>query len=88
MLNYVTLIITHKTIHTFIINFQLISLTFDEAVTKNLVDEIWKPLLFDRLNPDKEPIGGTFFVPHEFSDYVKVNELYNNGFEIAVHSIS
>lgn len=70
------------------IYFQLISLTFDEAVTNELVEKTWKPLLFNRINPDKEPIGGTFFVPHEFTDYVKVNDLYNNGFEIAVHSIT
>lgn len=72
----------------FIISFQLISLTFDEAVTRNLVEKVWKPLLFDQVNPDKEPIGGTFFVPHEFTDYVEVNLLYNSGFEIGVHSIT
>lgn len=68
--------------------FQLVSLTFDEAVTFNLLEKTWKPLLFDLVNPDGQPIGGTFFVPHEFTDYVKVNELYNSGFEVGVRSVT
>ncbi|KAJ8961140.1 hypothetical protein NQ318_008820 [Aromia moschata] len=67
---------------------QLISLTFDEAVTADIYNNYWEPLLFDRENPDGAPIGATFFVPHEYTDYQKVNDLYNSGFEIGVHSIT
>ncbi|XP_018576454.1 uncharacterized protein LOC108914997 [Anoplophora glabripennis] len=67
---------------------QLISLTFDEAVTENLYNNFWQPLLSNRTNPDGQPISATFFVPHEYTDYVKVNALYNVGYEIAVHSIT
>ncbi|KAJ8920598.1 hypothetical protein NQ315_004737 [Exocentrus adspersus] len=67
---------------------QLISLTFDEAVTDDLYNNYWQPILFNRNNPDDTPIGATFFVPHEYTDYQRVNDLYNYGFEIAVHSIT
>ncbi|KAJ8928574.1 hypothetical protein NQ314_018860 [Rhamnusium bicolor] len=66
----------------------LISLTFDEAVTEDLYNNFWEPLLFSRVNPDGVPIGATFFVPHEYTDYERVNDLYNYGFEIGVHSIT
>ncbi|KAJ8928576.1 hypothetical protein NQ314_018862 [Rhamnusium bicolor] len=67
---------------------RLISLTFDEAVTDNLYNTYWEPLLFSRVNPDGQPIGATFFVPHEYTDYERVNDLYNYGFEIGIHSVT
>ncbi|XP_018576457.1 uncharacterized protein LOC108914999 [Anoplophora glabripennis] len=67
---------------------QLISLTFDEAVTEDLYNNFWYPLLFERNNPNDEPISATFFVPHEYTDYEIVNKIYNSGFEIGVHSIT
>ncbi|XP_072388825.1 chitin deacetylase 8-like [Diabrotica undecimpunctata] len=67
---------------------QLISLTFDEAVTQHIFDNSWIPLLQNIYNPDNNPISGTFFVPHEYTSYERVNDLYNYGFEIGVHSIT
>jgi hypothetical protein len=67
---------------------QLIGLAFDEAVTESLYQNRWSPLLFNRTNPDGNNIGATFFVPHEYTNYARVNDLYNYGFEIGVHSIS
>ncbi|EFA03579.1 chitin deacetylase 6 precursor [Tribolium castaneum] len=67
---------------------QLITLTFDEAVVNNIFTDVWKPLLFDRKNPDGNPISATFFVPHEYTDYRRVQELYVQGFEIGVNSIT
>nr|ACP18827.1 chitin deacetylase 1 [Chrysomela tremula] len=66
---------------------QLITLTFDDAVTTKTY-QLWYDLLMSRTNPDGNAIGATFYVPHEYTDYQKVNELYNYGFEIAVHSIT
>ncbi|XP_028131891.2 chitin deacetylase 8 [Diabrotica virgifera virgifera] len=67
---------------------QLISLTFDEAVTQHIYDNSWITLLGNIYNPDDKPISGTFFVPHEYTSYQRVNDLYNFGFEIGVHSIT
>lgn len=63
-------------------------LSFDDSITRLVYSEFWKPVLFDRKNPDGCHIGGTFFVQHEYTDYEIVNELYNKGFEIGSHSIT
>lgn len=63
-------------------------MTFDESVTKDIVKNYWDPLLMNYLNKDDKPIGATFFVPHDYTDYTKVNQLYNYGFEIGVNSIT
>ncbi|KAJ3650692.1 hypothetical protein Zmor_016774 [Zophobas morio] len=67
---------------------QLISLTFSESVTDDLYTNLWAPLLLGRTNPDGAPISATFFVPHEYTDYRRVHDLYANGFEIGVNSIT
>jgi hypothetical protein len=67
---------------------QLISLTFDEAVVNDIFQDVWTPLLFDRKNPDGNNIGATFFVPHEYTDYERVHDLYLRGFEIGLNSIT
>jgi len=67
---------------------QLISITFNDAITEEYMNSLYVPLLYDLSNPNGEPISATFYVPHEYTDYSKVNELYNNGFEIGVHSIT
>ncbi|CAG9863098.1 unnamed protein product [Phyllotreta striolata] len=67
---------------------QLISLTFDDAITDDIYNKYLSPLLFNSKNPDNKPIGATFFVPHEYTNYQRVNDLYNSGFEIGVNSIS
>lgn len=66
---------------------QFITLAFDDAVTISNI-ETYRQLLYDRRNPNGCTIGTTFFVSHEYTNYQFVNELYNRGFEIALHSIS
>lgn len=62
--------------------------SFDDSAARLVFDELWRPVLYGRRNPDGCPIGVTFFVPHGYSDYEVVNMLYNNGFEIGSHSIT
>ncbi|XP_062135395.1 chitin deacetylase 7 [Drosophila sulfurigaster albostrigata] len=66
---------------------QFVTITFDDAV--NAVNYAQYDLLFDGLtNPDGCPATGTFFLSHEYTDYVRVNALYNAGHEIALHSVT
>lgn len=66
---------------------QFVTVTFDDAV--NAVNAAQYDLLFDGLtNPDGCPATGTFFLSHEYTDYVRVNSLYNAGHEIALHSVT
>lgn len=39
-------------------------------------------------NPNGCPIHGTFYLSHEYTNYAMVNKLWNQGHEIAVHSIT
>lgn len=48
----------------------------------------YKDELTERKNPNGHPISATFFISHEYTDYPKVNELYIDGHDIALHSIS
>ncbi|XP_050356580.1 chitin deacetylase 8-like [Nymphalis io] len=66
---------------------QFVTLTFDDAITSSNV-LTYRSLLYNRRNINNCTIGATFFLSHEYSDYTLVNELYNRGFEIALHSIS
>lgn len=67
--------------------FQFVTITFDDAV--NAVNYAQYELLFGDLNnPDGCPATGTFFLSHEYTDYVRVNTLYNAGHEIALHSVT
>lgn len=62
-------------------------LTFDGAVTA-LNYEYVRKALKDRVNPDGCAASATFFVSHEYSDYSKIHNLWAQGHEIALHSIS
>ncbi|XP_023937311.2 chitin deacetylase 8-like [Bicyclus anynana] len=66
---------------------QFVLLTFDDAITE-LNTQTYRSIIYRRTNANKCPIGVTFFMHHEYTDYIMVNELYNQGFEIALHSIS
>ncbi|CAH2244915.1 chitin deacetylase 8-like [Pararge aegeria] len=66
---------------------QFVLLTFDDAIT-DLNTQTYRSLIYRRTNKNQCPIGVTFFMQHEYTDYVMVNELYNQGFEIGLHSIS
>ncbi|XP_063834133.1 chitin deacetylase 8-like [Ostrinia nubilalis] len=66
---------------------QFVMVTFDDAV--NVINiETYREVLYDRKNSNGCPVGTTFYVNHEYTNYQIVNELYNQGFEIALHSIS
>lgn len=63
-------------------------LTFDDAVN-SLNLETYRSTIYNRRNKlNNCPIGTTFFVSHEYTIYDGVNELYNQGFEIALHSMT
>lgn len=61
--------------------------TFDDAVTALNYNYI-KESMTGLRNPDGCPIQGTFFVSHEYTDYTKVHQLWSQGHEIALHSIT
>lgn len=68
---------------------QMILLTFDDAINfENW--EFFTTKLFtpNRKNPNGCPIKGTFYVSHQFTNYQMVQKIWNDGHEIAVHSIT
>ncbi|XP_017460944.1 PREDICTED: uncharacterized protein LOC108354261 [Rhagoletis zephyria] len=66
---------------------QLITITFDDAV--NVINyEQYQQLFEGLVNPDNCTASGTFYVSHEYTDYTLVNALYQQGHEIALHSIT
>ncbi|KAJ8708394.1 hypothetical protein PYW07_010519 [Mythimna separata] len=66
---------------------QFVTITFDDAINVRNI-ETYRSILYGRKNSNGCPSGATFFVSHEYTDYVLVNELYNHGYEIALNSIS
>lgn len=65
-------------------------LTFDSAVNFNNFP-FYQELILRSGRKNKKSgcsIAATFFVSHEYTDYVLLNRLYNRGNEIAVHSIT
>lgn len=68
---------------------QMILLTFDDAVNfENW--ELYTEKLFTagRKNPNGCPIRATFYVSHQYTNYAQVQRLWNDGHEIAIHSIT
>lgn len=68
---------------------QMIILTFDDAI--NVENwQIYQEKIFGtkRKNPNGCPIRGTFFVSHQYSDYQKIQKLWEQNHEIALHSIT
>lgn len=66
---------------------QFVTLTFDDGV--NVINvETYREVLYNRVNSNNCPVRATFYVSHEYTNYQLVNELYNRGHEIALHSIS
>ncbi|KAG0700094.1 MAM and LDL-receptor class A domain-containing protein 1 [Chionoecetes opilio] len=67
---------------------QMITLTFDDAVNYenwNLYNQLFTET---RTNPNGCPIHGTFYISHEYNNYQYAQQLWNDGHEIAVHSIT
>jgi len=67
----------------------MILLTFDDAINHDNW-ELFSKVLFTqhRRNPNGCPIKGTFYVSHPFTNYQYVQKLWNDGHEIAVHSVT
>lgn len=66
---------------------QFVLLTFDDAINP-LNAAYYRRAFTDRKNRDGCPVATTLFVSHEFTDYSLVHELYANGHEVALHSIT
>ncbi|XP_059056297.1 chitin deacetylase 8-like [Achroia grisella] len=66
---------------------QFVLVTFDDNIN-SINMETYREILYGRNNSDSCRSGFTFYINHEYNNYVFTNELYNQGFEIALHSIS
>ncbi|KAI4463980.1 chitin deacetylase-like 4 [Holotrichia oblita] len=67
---------------------QMILMTFDGAVNLNNYDHYRKVFNRKRLNPNGCAIKGTFFISHEYSNYHMIQQLANDGHEIATETVS
>lgn len=67
---------------------QFVYLTYDDAINAKNILHVRR--IFAEVNHENNtcPAVGTFFVSHEYTDYSLVNELYSQGHEIALHSIT
>ena len=66
---------------------QMVMITFDDDVNSENIGLYNRLFRFNRTNPNGCPITGTFFVSDAWTDYRLVAELYQQGHEIASHSI-
>ncbi|CAH1116024.1 unnamed protein product, partial [Phaedon cochleariae] len=68
---------------------QMILLTFDDAINDENWD-LYSRVLFPKIyqNPNRCPIKATFFVSHQYNNYHYTQQLWNDGHEIAIHSIT
>lgn len=66
---------------------QIVMVTFDDAVNEQNFNFYLK-LFNGKTNPNGCNISGTFFVSHEYTNYVMVNLLYHQGHSMADHSIT
>lgn len=68
---------------------QMIILTFDDAINFDNWD-LYQNKIFtaNRKNPNGCPVRGTFFISHQYTNYQNVQKLWQDGHEIAIHSIT
>jgi peptidoglycan/xylan/chitin deacetylase (PgdA/CDA1 family) len=66
---------------------QIVFLTFDDGVTVENYP-LYQKIFQGRTNPNGAPITGTFFVTHEYNNYSLTHQLYRQGHDIALHSIT
>ena len=66
---------------------QIVLITFDDAVNSSRYG-IVQQILTNHVNPNGTPIQATFYVMTDGSDYRLVQELYSQGHEIALHTMS
>ncbi|CAH0564215.1 unnamed protein product, partial [Brassicogethes aeneus] len=68
---------------------QMVILTFDDAINNDNWELYEKVLFKDNLkNPNGCPVRSTMFVSHQYNNYHQTQKLWNEGHEIAVHSIT
>ncbi|CAG0887318.1 unnamed protein product [Darwinula stevensoni] len=65
----------------------MIVVTFDDAVNLNNYEKYLR-VFRGRANPNGCPTRGTFFVTHEYSNYHMIQDLYAQGHEIALHTVT
>lgn len=66
---------------------QLVMLTFDDAVNR-INYKTYKHVITRKHQLTGCPLKSTFFVTHEYTDYLMVHDLWRRGNEIAIHSIT
>jgi peptidoglycan/xylan/chitin deacetylase (PgdA/CDA1 family) len=66
---------------------QIILITFDDSV-HTASYAVCQQILTNRFNPNGTPIQATFYVQSKWSDYRLVQQLYAQGHEIAIHTMS
>lgn len=66
---------------------QIVLLTFDDEVNATTYD-ICQQVLTNHWNPNGTPIQATFFVKARKSDYRLIQQLYAQGHEIAMHTMT
>lgn len=66
---------------------QFVIVSFSDAINTVNIDT-YRQVLYGRRNRNGCTAGATFFVTHENNNYQLVNELHNQGLEIALHSIT
>lgn len=68
---------------------QMIVLTFDDAINFENWDLYTSKLFLPQhKNPNGCPVRGTFYVSHQYTNYQQVQKMWNDGHEIAIHSIT
>lgn len=67
---------------------QIVLLTFENAVNHNSWNILKEVFSKNRKNPNGCLIKATFFVSHKNTNYHIIQKLWNDGHEIAVHSIT
>jgi len=67
---------------------QFVFLTFDDAVRGDNYQLYVDTFYGRKTNPDGCNVSATLFVSHDYTIYPKLHDLYENGFEVALHSIT
>lgn len=66
---------------------QLILLTFDDLIDSNRYNLVCQ-VLTNHWNPNGSPIQATFFLNTDWTDFRSIRQLYSQGHEIAVHTMT
>jgi len=67
---------------------QMITISFDDAVNNKNFDVYKRIFNGERINPNGCEIKATFFISNQYTNYSMVEALYNQGHEIASHSMT